>query len=177
MHFRKTFIPPLSGTSLLIFAAFRAKIKSKMAVALAGETNVEFRDNEGLFVACFQDIINLLNLCDKEDSNNNQGFIESIIYRLESTVKFVGHVLPFVNECRTNIFEVGNNLNVLYHVWCRKLQELGQRSNTPCTNFAVLSLRPPEHCLIAGPGRPKYNIDEGVLLNLRTPGFKWKEIA
>ena len=151
-----------------------------MAAAPAGETiqtNVDFTDYEDLFMACFEDILNLLDVCIEEASNNNQGFIESIINRLESAVKFVEHVLPFVNECRNNIFEVGNNLNVLFHVWCRKLQNLRQRSTTPCTNLAVLSLRPPEHCVIAGPGRPKYNIDEDVLLNLRTLGFKWKDIA
>ena len=76
------------------------------------------------------------------------------------------HVSPLVNECRNNVLEVGNNLNVLF------LQEIGQRSNTPCTNLAVLSLHLPEHFIIAGPGRPKYNIDEDVLLNLRSLGFK-----
>ena len=35
----------------------------------------------------------------------------------------------------------------------------------------------PEYCVITGPGRPKYNIDEEILLNLRALGFKWKEIA
>ena len=149
----------------------------RMATAPAGETNVDFMENESLFMACFDDILNLLDLCDEEAGSNSQGFIESIINRLELALKFVDHVSPLVNECRNNILEVGNNLNVLFHVWCRKLQEIGQRSNTPCTNLAVLSLRPPEHCIIAGPGRPKYNIDEDVLLNLRSLGFKWKEIA
>ena len=73
------------------------------------------------------------------------------------------HVSPLVNECRNNILEVGNNLNVRFQVRCHKLQEIWQRSNTPCTNLAVLSLHPSEHCIIAGPGRPKYNIDEHVL--------------
>ena len=114
-----------------------------MATAPAGETNVDVMENESLFMACFDDILNLLDLCDEEAGNNNQGFIESIINRLELAVKFVDHVSPLVNECRNNILEVGNNLNVLFHVWCRKLQEIGQRSNTPCTNLAVLSLRPP----------------------------------
>ena len=144
-----------------------------MPAARAGstiQTNVDFTYYEDLFMACFEDV------CIEEASNYNQGCIESI-NRLESAVKFVEHVLPFVNKCRNNIFEVGNNLNVLFHIWCRKLQNLRQRCTMPCTNLAVLSLRPPEHCVIAGPGRPKYNIDEDVLLNLRTLGFKWKEIA
>ena len=101
-----------------------------MATAPAGETNVDVMENESLFMACFDDILNLLDLCDEEAGNNNQGFIGSIINRLELAVKFVDHVSPLVNECRNNILEVGNNLNVLFHVWCRKLQEIGQRSNT-----------------------------------------------
>ena len=96
-----------------------------MATALAGETNVESIENEGLFIASCESIINLLDICDEEDGNNNQAVIESIISRLESAVKFLEHVSPIVNECRNNICEVGNNLNVLSHVWCRKLQQFG----------------------------------------------------
>jgi hypothetical protein len=139
--------------------------------------DIENENEEGLFMACFEDIAELLDVCEEQDGNINQNFIESVINQLESAVKFVENVLPSVNECRDAISEVGNNLKLLYHVWCRKLQELWQRSNTACTHLAVFSISPPGHCISAGPGRPKYNIDEEVLLNLRTLGFKWKEIA
>ena len=128
-------------------------------------------------MVCFEDIAALLDVCEEQDVSNDRDFIESVINQLESAVEFVQHVLPFVNECRDEISEVGNNLNLLYHVWCRKLQEVGQRSNTACTHLVVFSTSPPGHFMIAGPGRPKYNIDEDVLLNLRSVSFKWKEIA
>ncbi len=129
-------------------------------------------------MVCFEDITALLDVCEEQDVSNDRDFIESVINQLESAVEFVQHVLPFVNERRDEISEVGNNLKLLYHVWCRKLQEVGlQRSNTACTHLAVFSTSPPGHFMIAGPGRPKYNIDEDVLLNLRSVGFKWKEIA
>ncbi len=135
------------------------------------------RNEEDQFMVCFEDITALLDVCEEQDVSNDRDFIESVINQLESAVEFVQHVLPFVNECRDEISEVGNNLKLLYHVWCRKLQEVGQRSNTACTHLAVFSTIPPGHFMIAGPGRPKYNIDEDVLLNLRSVSFKWKEIA
>ena len=56
-------------------------------------------------------------------------------------------------------------------------KKLDRESNTACTHLAVFSTSSPEHFMIAGPGRPKYKIDEDVLLNLRSIGFKWNEIA
>ncbi|CAB4030763.1 PREDICTED: uncharacterized protein LOC107332848, partial [Paramuricea clavata] len=106
-------------------------------------------NEEGLFMACFEDVAALLDICEEQDGNIDQNVIESVINQ-------------------DAISEVGNNLKLLYHVWCRKLQELWQRSNTACTHLAVFSISHPGHCISAGPGRPKYNIDEEVLLNLRT---------
>ena len=132
--------------------------------------------SEVLFMDGFDDILNLLNVCE-EENNVNEPFIEAVIYRLEKAVKFMEHILPIVNECKDELNEVAGNLRILYHGWCRKLQSLGQRHNTACTHLAVFWISAPEYCVITGPGRPKYNIDEEVLLNLRALGFTWKEIA
>jgi hypothetical protein len=128
-------------------------------------------------MACFEDVVKLLDLCEEQDGTINQDFIESVIIHLESAVEFVEHVLPFVNQCRDDIYQVGSHLRIIYHVWCQKLQEIGQRSNTACTHLAVFSVSAPLCLPTDGPGRPKYKIEEEVLLNLRTLGFKWKEIA
>ena len=61
-----------------------------MATPPDGETNVDFMENEGLFMACFDDILNLLDLCDEEAGDNNQGFIESIIKPFRISRKICG---------------------------------------------------------------------------------------
>ena len=47
----------------------------------------------------FDDIFNLLNVCE-EENNVNEPFIEAVIYRLEKAVKFMEHILSIVNECK-----------------------------------------------------------------------------
>ena len=37
-----------------------------MATVPASGTNVDFMENESLFMACFDDILNVLDLCDEE---------------------------------------------------------------------------------------------------------------
>ena len=50
------------------------------------------------FNECFVDIVNLLNVCEKEENSISRKFIEWVISRLELAAKFVENVLPVVNE-------------------------------------------------------------------------------
>ena len=69
-------------------ARFFPPKKSKMA-----------EQSEVLFMDGFDDILNLLNVCE-EENNVNEPFIEAVIYRLEKAVKFMEHILSIVNECK-----------------------------------------------------------------------------
>jgi len=129
------------------------------------------------FVECFDDVVNLLNVCEEEQNSLSRPFIEWVINRLESAARFVENVLPYVNERKEELTEVAGNLRILFHSWCRKLQELGLRNAPNCCHLAVYQVVPPERAVNPGPGRPKYEIDEETLLHLRALGFKWKEIA
>ena len=128
------------------------------------------------FMNCFADILELLNYCEENKNTTSEPLIESIIYRLEVAVKFIEQILPILNEHKDELSEAARNLKVLYHRWCRKLQELGLRS-TPSTHLAIYSVDPPDFCESTGPGRPKFKIEEETLLHFRNLGFSWKDIA
>ncbi|KAJ7383363.1 hypothetical protein OS493_028441 [Desmophyllum pertusum] len=132
---------------------------------------------EQQFMDCFEDVVSLLNVCEEEENSISRPFIEWVINRLELAAKFVENILPFVNERKDELTEVASNLRILFHSWCRRLQELGLRNTPNCTHLAVYLLSPPESTVNIGPGRPKYEIDEETLLNFRALGFKWKDIA
>ena len=82
------------------------------------------RDQEQQYLFCFQDILNLLDICEQEDNNVSKPFIESMICRLEVAYKFMDVVLPHVHEYKHELNEVSNNLKIIFHKWCRKLQDL-----------------------------------------------------
>lgn len=125
---------------------------------------------------CFSDIVELLDYCENHESNTSKQVIESIIYRLESAVRFMEQILPILNEYKDDMSEATDNLKVLYHLWCRKFQEIGQRPS-PSTHLAIYSVDPPGFFEKSGPGRPKFNIEEETLLHFRKLGFSWKEIS
>lgn len=129
------------------------------------------------FMACFDDILELSNFCEEHEKATSKNLIESIIYRLEVAVKFMEQILPILNERKDELSEAARNLKVLYHKWCRKLQELELRSTPNCTHLAIYSVDPPETWERTGPGRPEFKIEEQTLLHFRNLGFSWKDIA
>ena len=82
-------------------------------------------DQEQHFNECFEDNVNLLNVCEEEDNSISQQFIEWVINRLELAAKFVENVLPFINEREEEMTEVTINLRILFHSWCRGTKGAG----------------------------------------------------
>ena len=77
---------------------------------------------------CFEDVVKLLNVCEEGENNISRPFLEWVINRLEEAAKFIENILPFINERRDELTEVASNLRILFHSWCRRLQELGLRN-------------------------------------------------
>ena len=125
----------------------------------------------------FQDIDNLLSMCDQERNTISRPLIERIIIKLELSIEVILQIIPLLIESRSVVNEIGTNFQIIRRDWCRKIQELELRRPPNCTHLAVYSLYPPQVTASEGPGRPKYDISEEVLLNLRALGYSWKEIS
>lgn len=126
---------------------------------------------------CLEDIDNLLDMCEQERNTRSQPLIETIINNLELGIEVIVQMIPSLYEIRNVVNEIAINLQIIRRDWCRKLHELELRSPPNCTHLAVYSLYPPRVIVSEGPGRPKYDISEEVLLNLRALGYSWKEIS
>ena len=128
---------------------------------------------------CFNDTLDLLATCEERTNCISSPAIEEIMYRLETAVHFVQQTLSFINnqDAKENFEEVSRNLQVLHQKWHRKLQEIELRSAPNCTHLAVYSTKSPATSERMGPGRPKFIIEEEALLQFRSLGFTWKDIA
>ena len=94
---------------------------------------------------------------------------------LECAVSALNQALPLASAeiCRTFLGELASNFRLLYLNMSRTLS-----SNTECTSLAIYSLeQPPRIYTRLLPGRPKLGINENVILELRSLGFKWKDIS
>lgn len=120
---------------------------------------------EEQFLLCFEDIVNLLCICEVEESSASKPVVESFINQLENASQFINLVLLNVQEYRAELNEVSDDLKIIHQKWFRKLQESELRYPPNCTYINP------------GPGRPKYKICEETLLHFRDLGFKWKDIA
>ena len=67
-----------------------------------------------------------------------------------------------------------NNVCILFLECTRRR---GTQTGSPCTNLAIYSLEFPNDEQSGQPGRPKFEINEDVLIELRLYGFTWKQIA
>ena len=101
-------------------------------------------DLEEQFIACFEDIQSLLTQCELKEGTINQPLVEPIVYRLELSAQFVEQLLPFVNESKLELNEVFTNLKILFHSFCRRLEEIEGVTSAPnCTHLAVYSIDKP----------------------------------
>ena len=92
----------------------------------------------------FQDIDNLLSMCDQERNTISRPLIERIISKLELSIEVILQIIPLLIESRSVVNEIGTNLQIIRRDWCRKIQELELRRPPNCTHLAVYSLYPPQ---------------------------------
>lgn len=138
----------------------------KMADSISSSTD----DWEGFF----QSLVDLLNDCETS-SVSTSATRETIAVRLEHAVLSLQQILPLVpggSECGTFLRELLNNFTLLTIEWTRR-----QENSTQCTNLAIYSLETPPVIHTGSVGRPRLQISEDALTQLRSLGFKWNHIA
>ena len=93
---------------------------------------------------------------------------ENVFIRMESTLLAFQQVIP------SAIQEIFTNFQILFPEWtrCRETQ-----TSSLCTNLVIYSLEIPKVERNSRPGRPRFEINEDVLLELHSCGFTWKQIA
>lgn len=95
--------------------------------------------------------------------------LEQAVYALQQVVSLA--VDQSDSESEAFLYELLRNYQLL-HIELRRPE-----SSTQCTNLAVYALESPPLSRTASAGRPKLEISEDVLLQLRSLGFKWKHIS
>lgn len=85
------------------------------------------------------------------------------------------NVYPYVSEkTRSAILEITRNIQ--FKFWdCQRGCEFPSR--TRCSQVAVLSLSSPNQLNSGHVGRPKFDIREETLVELRSLGFSWEDVA
>ena len=149
-------------------ARLSSRQKFKMATVLAS-TTTEWED-------FFDELINLMNDYELFYDSSDSVVQENIVIRLESAVLALQQVIALVIErdleCASVLQEMFRSIRILFLDWIRKSEPA-----SPCSNLAIYSLEIPKVERTGHPGRPKFEINENVLLELRSYGYSWKQIS
>ena len=106
----------------------------------------------------------------------NVSLDKTLLERFENVVQALRNVLPHIRHSHSfvTLSEIAHNLRLMYWVYiCHS--DFPCRSR--CSQLAVLSLSLPETVKTGQPGRSKSDMNEKTLIELRTLGFNWNEIA
>ena len=143
---------------------FRPKVK------IADQTN---DDGLGGWTAFFLELEELVS--EYESFQHGSILMESLSIRLETAVTALHNILPYLSHTvQASISEIAHNMQLMF--WdCQRCCEFRGRSR--CSQVAVLSVSIPKTVAIGRPGRPKFNIREETLIELRSLGYSWEEIA
>ena len=103
---------------------------------------------------------------------------ENIVIRMESALLVLQQVITIAIErrldCASVLQEIFNNVRILFLELTRRRET---QTGSPCSNQAIYSLEMPKVERSGRPGRPRFEISEDVLLELRSYGFTWKQVA
>ena len=117
----------------------------------------------------------MLDECEHHRHTLNAAVRGNILTRMENVVAVLQQVLsvPAIRslECNAFLEELLRNMRHLYLQWMRA------ETDSRCTNAAVYSLECPPVIHTTTPGRPKLDIPEDVLIQLKSFGFTWKNIS
>ena len=123
----------------------------------------------------FVSILQLLDEYEHYRYSSNISIRENVLARIDSVVVAIQQVLssPAVRslECAPFLEQQLRNVGGLFLDWTR-CETVSQ-----CTNVAVYALQSPPVIRTPTPGRPRLNIREDVLIQLRSFGFTWKNIS
>lgn len=128
-----------------------------------------------LWEQVFESIVELLDEYEYHRYSLNFGVRERILTRIETVMVVIQQVMSASAvrnlECAPFLEELLRSMRGLYLDWTRS--GMGSR----CTNVAIYSLQRPPVTRTASPGRPMLDIQEDVLIQLRSFGFTWTSIA
>ena len=103
---------------------------------------------------------------------------ENIVIRMESALLALQQVITLAIERRLDwasvLQEIFNNVRIFFLELTRRRET---QTGSPCSNLAIYSLEMPKVERSDRPGRPRFEISEDVLLELRSYGFTWKQVA
>lgn len=101
--------------------------------------------------------------------------MEYVSTRLEHAIQALRSMLPYANSQDGQLLsEIANNLQAMF-LQCSCVIENPHRSR--CSQIAIMAVKTPCAVHVDHPGRPKYDIREDTLIDSRSLGFKWNEIA
>ncbi len=138
------------------------------------ETVSAVRTSEEKWEQFFHSLLSILDDYEQLNNSANVPALESLLSRFECAVSALMQALPLasVGSCCAFLEELTNNFRLLYLNMSRRLS-----SNTQCTSLAIYSLEKPPTIHTGLAGRPKLDLSENVILELRSLGFKWKDIS
>ena len=114
----------------------------------------------------FSDLDELLSKYEQHRSTNAIAIMENLTIRLENAVRALTN--------KEAVLEMVRNFQFMF--WdCHRRCEFSGR--TRCSQVAVLSLSSPNRVDTRQVGRPKFDIKEETLVELRSLGFSWEDIS
>ena len=123
----------------------------------------------------FTDLEKLLCEYEQHQLASDISLKENLAIRLENAVQALQNLSPFVSDAnREAVLEMTRTFQLMF--WnCYRRCEFPSR--TRCSQVAVLSLSSPNRVVNGQVGRPKYDIKEETLIELRSLGFSWEDIS
>ena len=123
----------------------------------------------------FESILELLDDYEHYRYTSDSRVREKILTRMESVIVVIQQVLSVSAvrslDCALFLAQLLRNIRRLFLDFAR----FGTVSQ--CTNVAIYSLEAPPVIRMETPGRPRLDIREDVLIQLRSFGFTWKNIS
>ena len=118
----------------------------------------------------FEAAVGILDECEALWETSDRDCREAVQIRLEYVIQAFQTILPFLSETRMVMGEIVRNFHQLHRQWIVS-------NPSTCTDLALYSLVGPKVERNGDIGRPRLDIPEEVLLDLRSLGLCWTEIA
>ena len=146
------------------------KAPRQASINMATDENV----TDSLWEDFFSGLVNVLDICEYHSLNVNLDFPSAAILfnQLDITVSVLRSVSDGVANlpCTDQLQELCSCFSEIHLYWWNRMGEIGRRT----TSIANLG---PRSAAVSGVGRPKLEIAQELLENLRALGCTWMQIA
>ena len=137
---------------------------------MPGMLRLDERSEPSNWELFFGDAVDLFDECEALWEKSGPYGREAVQIRLECLRRAVQTILPFLSETSMVMGEIVRNFHQLHRQW------ISSKRST-CTDIALYLLVGSKVERNGDRGRPRFDIPEDVLLNLRLLGLCWTEIA